>query len=221
MRKLDPIKHEEKRREILQAAGRCFLRSGLRGASISDICAEAGISPGHLYHYFDGKEAIMAALVELRLEHAAERFKRSISGNGSAVATLLSEMDSLRQPGEHAGWGLLFEMLAEGVRNRVMAQTLRAHSRSMRVLVTDLVRHGQARGEVDKRLDPDTSAAVLIGIMDAWKAMVLRDPEVDVSKAAGLFDLLITRFFVSPGSAVAKVRPPRAERRIRRSKQRK
>ncbi len=55
MRKLDPVKHEEKRREILAAAGRCFARDGFRGASISQICAEAGISSGHLYHYFASK----------------------------------------------------------------------------------------------------------------------------------------------------------------------
>ena len=42
MRKLDPVRHEQRRREILAAAGRCFARDGFRGASISDICAEAG-----------------------------------------------------------------------------------------------------------------------------------------------------------------------------------
>jgi TetR/AcrR family transcriptional repressor of uid operon len=41
MRKIDPVKHEEKRQEILEAAGRCFARKGFQGATISDICAEA------------------------------------------------------------------------------------------------------------------------------------------------------------------------------------
>ena len=71
MRKLDPVKHEEKRREILNAAERCFVRDGLQGASISSICAEARISPGHLYHYFTSKEAIVSAMIEVRLEEAA------------------------------------------------------------------------------------------------------------------------------------------------------
>ena len=62
MRRVDPVKHEEKKQEILGAARRCFIRNGFRGASIADICAEAGISPGHLYHYFPSKEAIVGAM---------------------------------------------------------------------------------------------------------------------------------------------------------------
>jgi TetR/AcrR family transcriptional repressor of uid operon len=42
-------------------------RSGLNGASISDICAEAKISRGHLYHYFDDKDAIITTMAEERL----------------------------------------------------------------------------------------------------------------------------------------------------------
>src|SRR5215467_9131451 len=59
MRRLDPVKHEEKRQEILAAAKACFARDGFLGISIADICQEAGISPGHLYHYFDSKDAIL------------------------------------------------------------------------------------------------------------------------------------------------------------------
>jgi len=56
MRKVEEAKHDEKRRQILKAAKRCFIRHGFRGASISDICAEARISPGLLYHYFENKK---------------------------------------------------------------------------------------------------------------------------------------------------------------------
>lgn len=62
MRTVDPVRHEERRRKILEAAKRCFARDGLWGASVSGICAEVGISPGHLYHYFKGKEAILSAI---------------------------------------------------------------------------------------------------------------------------------------------------------------
>ena len=42
----------------LAAAQRCFVRSGFHGASMQDICAEAGMSPGNLYRYFPSKEAL-------------------------------------------------------------------------------------------------------------------------------------------------------------------
>ena len=49
VRKRVPEQHEGRRQEILAAAHRCFLRHGLQGASISMICKEAAMSPGHLY----------------------------------------------------------------------------------------------------------------------------------------------------------------------------
>lgn len=64
VRKVVPEQHEGKRQEILAAAHRCFLRNGLQGASISMICKEAGMSPGHLYHYFPSKEAIIEQMAD-------------------------------------------------------------------------------------------------------------------------------------------------------------
>ena len=55
---------------ILHAAARCFVRDGFHRASISDICAEAGISPGHIYHYFENKEAIVGGIAELGMDQA-------------------------------------------------------------------------------------------------------------------------------------------------------
>ena len=76
----DPVKHEQKRGEILGAALRCFIRDGFRGASTTDICAEAGISPGHLYHYFPSKVAIIEAMIDMGLARAAAHFEKILGG---------------------------------------------------------------------------------------------------------------------------------------------
>src|ERR1700761_2099565 len=76
VRKVDPVKHEQKRRDILDAAFRCFIKDGFHGASTTQICAAAKISPGHLYHYFPSKEAIVEAMVDMGLERAAKDFGR-------------------------------------------------------------------------------------------------------------------------------------------------
>jgi AcrR family transcriptional regulator len=198
MRKLDPAKHEEKRREILKAVARCVRRSGLNGASISDICAEAKISPGHLYHYFDDKDAIIAAMTDERLNEITKHFERSVSRPGCMVADMLSEIESLTQSEGSANSAVLFEMLAEAVRSRPVAKTLRAFSRQMRSALADVLEHGQARGEIDKEIDPDVAATVVIGVMDALRALPLRYPERDTSKATHVLKLLTSRL-LSPG----------------------
>jgi AcrR family transcriptional regulator len=194
MRKLNPVKFEEKRREILNAAGHCFLRSGLVKVSVSDICTEAGISPGHLYHYFDSKQAIIAQLSELKLKEAAERFKRVANGHASVLAAMLTEIDEVMRPGGPIGYALLFEMLAEASRSPDLAETLRSHSRSVRMLLAEMLRRGQAQGEIETGLDLEIAAALLIGVMDGMKALVLRDSEMDVAKTCGLLRDLVSSF---------------------------
>ena len=60
MRRANAQLQSDRRDEILGAAQRCFVRSGFHGASMQDICAEAGMSPGNLYRYFPSKEALIA-----------------------------------------------------------------------------------------------------------------------------------------------------------------
>src|SRR5882757_2617176 len=94
MRKVDRAKYDEKRQHILEAAERCFQRDGFRGASMGDICAAARMSPGHLYHYFDSKEAIIEALSELRLEReTATVGELTLRPNADLIAALCEWLD--------------------------------------------------------------------------------------------------------------------------------
>jgi len=213
MRKLDPIKHEKKRQEILAAAKRCFLRSGLSGASTAQICAEAGISPGHLYHYFESKDAIIAAMADARLEGVSERFKQDVHGGGSVISALLSEIE--QHPANPAQSALFFEMLAESRRNPEMAKILHGRSRRMRNLIAEVVRHGQSQAEIQSELDPETAAMAILGLMDATKAVSLHDPKQDTKKVTALFKLLIDRL-LSSDDQTAKL--ARARKSVQRSR---
>ncbi len=53
---------EVRRRQILDAALRCFNRAGLAETKMGDICAEAAVSTGSVYHHFAGKDQLAAAL---------------------------------------------------------------------------------------------------------------------------------------------------------------
>src|ERR1041384_4309671 len=64
----------DRRLEILAAAQRCFVRAGFHGASMQDICAEAGMSPGNLYRYFPSKEALIAGIAERDRAEVGQQF---------------------------------------------------------------------------------------------------------------------------------------------------
>jgi AcrR family transcriptional regulator len=55
---------EETRARILDAAVRRFAISGYEATSVDDICSEAGVSKGAIYHHFPTKQAIFLALLQ-------------------------------------------------------------------------------------------------------------------------------------------------------------
>ena len=193
MRTIDPVKHEERRRQILEVAERCFARDGFRGASISDVCQEAKISPGHLYHYFPSKEAIVRAITENSLEYATERLARIIE-KADPIEAFVAALESAELKQFHNRQLLVLDMLTEAGRNPAIADVLQERSRAMRSLFASFLRTAQKGGQVDPSLDPDLAAAVLQGIFDSMTTMTIRDPAIDKAGSLEYVKLLITRF---------------------------
>jgi len=66
----------ERHIRILDAAERVFARAGFHAATMQDVAAEAGMSPGNLYRYFSSKDAIIEGMTERDRSLIAEDFGR-------------------------------------------------------------------------------------------------------------------------------------------------
>jgi TetR/AcrR family transcriptional regulator, repressor for uid operon len=195
VRKIDPAKHEERRQQILEAAGRCFTRDGFRGASMADICAEANMSSGHVYHYFASKEAIISAMIEGKLARAMTRFE-CMMRNPNLIDGFFAEIKRAKRG--QADQSLMQDMLAEAGRNPVIADILRAHTLGVRSMLATFIRKAQEKGQVDPGLDADTAAAVLLAVFDGAKAMTTRDRELNDAQSREYIKTLFTRFLRPP-----------------------
>ena len=51
--------HDEKRARILKTAAHVFAREGVARASMNQLAKECGISKANIYHYYDGKDALL------------------------------------------------------------------------------------------------------------------------------------------------------------------
>ena len=58
------IKTQQTKEAIISAALKLFRRYGFERTSIQDICQEAGVSVGSLYHLFESKHAIIAYIMK-------------------------------------------------------------------------------------------------------------------------------------------------------------
>ncbi|MGH8707469.1 MAG: TetR/AcrR family transcriptional regulator [Burkholderiales bacterium] len=84
-------RNEARRLHILRAAARVFRRRGIAAAGMREIAAEAGLSPGNLYHYFSGKDEILLFCQERTLE----RMQAAVDGaRGTPAERLRSVLRS-------------------------------------------------------------------------------------------------------------------------------
>jgi TetR/AcrR family transcriptional regulator, transcriptional repressor for nem operon len=61
-------KQSQTRQRLIDSALYLFWERGFAGASMSDLLGRAGVNSGSFYHFFDSKEDLLKAVLELYLE---------------------------------------------------------------------------------------------------------------------------------------------------------
>lgn len=79
---------DAKRREICSVAARLFATRAFHEVRIDDVAAEARISKGSVYTYFESKEALYLALVREGAADLVDRLERGVDPTRSAIADL-------------------------------------------------------------------------------------------------------------------------------------
>jgi AcrR family transcriptional regulator len=74
---------QKRRRDILSASLRCFLRHGVDAATIEQIRHGSGASAGSIYHHFGSKQGIAVALYVEGQAELAEVFRKAMEGHES------------------------------------------------------------------------------------------------------------------------------------------
>lgn len=108
---------------ILDAGRSVLLERGYDGASTNRVAEAAGISPGSLYQYFPGKDALLAEVLDRYVDGLEARISRAFldtldapTAPESVRATVTALLDAF---GEHPGLlRVLVEQLPRGVDSR-------------------------------------------------------------------------------------------------------
>lgn len=79
-----------RRHDLVEAACRVLAVQGVAGASVRAICAEAGVSPGLLRHYFEGVDALIAAAYEAVGDRIDAALEAAVAAAGPAPRARLS-----------------------------------------------------------------------------------------------------------------------------------
>jgi AcrR family transcriptional regulator len=175
---------DARRRQIVHAAIACFARDGFHRATMQDICREAQLSPGAIYRYFASKNELVEAIADERHAREAEFAARARDiGEGAEALRALGRIffSSLADPDERRRRKLGVQVWAEAVLIPDLRKLVMRGIDLPLSVIPQLVREAQEKGELDRSLDPDGVARVMLAI---WQGFILQqawDEHVDVA----------------------------------------
>lgn len=189
---------ELRRAQILSAAADCFRSHGFHGASIAQISRAAGMSAGHIYHYFENKEAIIAAIVEQDLARVLTLTAELRSARDVQDAMIARVAKGVAEQVDPNAAALRLEIVAEATRNPGIAKMVRsADRRSLEGLAGTIRSARLAAGRTDSEGDIATMAEVIAAMFEGLQIRAVRNPDLDVERATALYRHLLQDLLTS------------------------
>lgn len=196
----ETTRSELRRQQVLAAATECFRREGFHGSSITRISQAADMSPGHIYHYFANKEAIVEAIAE-REEHDMAELLRKLEqdqGDGDVADVFTRQTREMVERNIDPSYaGLTLELAAEAARNPVVNKILQ---RSDREISEQFLRQAKRMG-VPPELDDDELHLRLQILATLFQGLMLRSvvsPDLDAKAISRLIDDIIRFLLTRP-----------------------
>lgn len=111
-------RQKQRQDEIITAARRCFRASGFHAASMSQIAAEAQLSVGQIYRYFNNKDAIVGEITRRIIDSRISEIE------GKVQTTLIPHTLAWRIALDEDDDALMIELAAEATRNPAVAEMM-------------------------------------------------------------------------------------------------
>ncbi len=157
-----------RREQILEAAIRVFADKGFRRATTREVAREAGVSEGTIYNYFEDKDELLIAIMDVlnETERRAEDFEEGLATDfGSLVEAYLHRRMDLIWENREVFRVLLSEMLVNaGLRERYIREVVEPTMRIGEENFRSRVKQGGTRA-TDAALATRVTAGAVLGLL--------------------------------------------------------
>ena len=143
----------------------CFAKRGFHQTSMHDISAEAGISVGLIYRYFQNKEAVISAMADRHKKEIHEMLERA-----RQAPTLLESLEILFtahccENSPNVLSAFVVDLYAEASRNPPVADLVRDILETTMAGVTDLIaRSPEAKQNAGHGLRPNELSELIFAV---------------------------------------------------------
>lgn len=171
-----------RREHILGAARRCFLRDGFHATSMQALFAEADVSAGAVYSYFDSKEDLILAIAEHNMRDVVDQIRVfAVEERGVTVGLAIARVVALlRDRHETEGLGsLAVQVWAEAQRNEQVRARFNTLVSQLRAELVHVVEQHQAAGGLSAEVSATAFANVIIATIAGYiMQLAMLGPEV-------------------------------------------
>ncbi|MEX6634752.1 TetR/AcrR family transcriptional regulator [Hyphococcus lacteus] len=159
-------KNADKRRKcVLLAAERSFVASGFHGARMAQIAKEAGMSPGHIYHYFESKGQIIEELIVTHFAEKMEMVEQFEQAGDKVVDHFIENLEKNLESSSDPFWStLMLEIFSEATRNPEIAATLEKMDAEIKNRIIEAFRKNLDVEDLEARLEIFVAIIQGIGI---------------------------------------------------------
>ena len=172
---------EQRRESILNAATEVFAAAGYRAGKVSDVAATVGVTEPVIFQNFGSKAALYAAVLDRVAGQIRAELQELAGQHGSALDLLAHVLSpSARHPPHGPGSpGAIYADAAALTADPGLAEPAGRAARTLAAHLADLLRRGQADGDIRADLDPEAAAWLLLSILSTrpWRAAVMPDPD--------------------------------------------
>jgi AcrR family transcriptional regulator len=164
------LQSEQTRHRIIDTAVRIFARKGFHGTSMADLASAANLTKGAFYHHFESKDALFFAVVEsvqekwrdavehevLQAENPLDQLMALLNSHAQLLhkePTLCLVITSLTAEMEDNGSASNFVAALHGVYSTLIG------------FIEDIIRRGQAQGQVRGDVDARLIALNIVGLL--------------------------------------------------------
>lgn len=180
------------RAKIVAAASDLMYVQGVGGTTLDDVLAASGVSKSQLYHHFEGKDALVRAVVDFVGERVIER-ERDALGHVTTIRGLRRWRDALVQNNalRHGAYGCALGALASAVSDHddLARKALSDLFAEWQALLTGVLRRLQEAGELPAEASVNQLATGLMGALQG--GYLLAQTAHDVTPMATSVDMAL------------------------------
>ncbi|MGB5257585.1 MAG: TetR/AcrR family transcriptional regulator [Woeseiaceae bacterium] len=157
------VDHDAQREKFADATMRLIARHGLEGVTMRAVAAEAGLSYGSLFHYFDSKDELLMHAVRHSMAQQTRRVNEVTEQHSGleALAHLLCD-DAIINESSRDSWMVWMTFQYKVALQTSFAQMHAELVKGWLARISGFLEEAQRRGEISAELDTNEEA------MAAW-----------------------------------------------------